>query len=94
MPMQRVIQPDEPAVLAICPRCHGTGLFCIERFMSSDDCGHLEELRQSGFTILSKPLSQVGNTDDCRCKRAKGQTPPKTTGRPLLSLKRRNTAEA
>lgn len=89
MAKQRVIQLDEPAVLALCPSCQGTGLFCIERFMSSDDRVHLDELRQSGFKILSKPLNQVGNTDDCRCQKPRGQAPQKPTGKPLLTLKKK-----
>lgn len=94
MSKQRVVQPDEPAVIAICPKCYGSGLFCIERFLNSDDERLLEELRRSGFKILTKPLCQAGNTDDCRCNRVEVQAPQKTTGRPVLSLKRRNTAEA
>lgn len=88
MAIEPVVDPAEAAVLAVCPQCNGSGLMYIERFLTEADRKMLEKLREKGFRVLAKPLNQVVDTDDCRCKEIKRQPKPKASGRPLLTLKK------
>ena len=86
-----VVSRDEPAVVAACPTCKGTKLFCISRFMEDDEKEELARLVSLGFKKKTGTLSALGSLDDCNCKPAQAKPerkPSAPTGRPLLSLRR------
>lgn len=68
MTFKPTIAKTELVTIARCPRCSGTRLFCIAKYMRPDDYKTLERLKCAGYTAESGALCQLQNVDDCACR--------------------------
>lgn len=84
----RVIEHDEPAVMARCPSCRGTRFCSVERYLEDEDKKHLNDLQKIGFQITRRPLNQLASVAECECDLQSMQPMAKPEARPLLKLKR------
>lgn len=97
MSLKPVVAKDEPVTVARCPRCRGTALLTVDRFLDDDDENRadLEKLRANGFAIQSMTLKKANFLDFCECdesvQQAQAATAPQPkvlpTGRPTLTMK-------
>jgi hypothetical protein len=105
MAYKPVVYPNEDVVILICPNCNQSGFYCVERFIDKDAQHDIDRLIGKGYVRKTLPLLSAGSIDDCNCVDVDGEDEPATTqvqtfkkrvytlpstGRPLLSLKRKN----
>lgn len=99
MDMKRVVAPDAPVRIVLCPICQGSQLFCVDRFLTRQDQADIQRYKAAGYHILSKPLHKASHIQNCECSvepsndvSPKPATARKGGARLTLSLRRKVAA--